>query len=79
MLQFLLSSNYKKNLSPFRSQIFIEIMMYGFPIELQMQRTQKLHLLYIILTLYYSLSNCWERTEIDKHSKVTPDHQSKFS
>ena len=23
-------------------------------------------------------STCWERTEIEKHSKGTPDHKSKF-
>ena len=53
-------------------------MMFGFLIELPMQRMHNLHSLNIILTLYCSLSNCWVRTEIEEQLKVTLDHQSKF-
>ena len=52
-------------------------MMFCFVIGLQMQRTHSLCLLnYIILKLL--CSNCRERIEIEKQSKGTPDHKSKF-
>lgn len=57
LLLFLLSwDNNKKRCLHSESQIFMLIMIFGFPIELQKQNLLNLDLLYIILTLCCSLT-----------------------